>query len=508
MQKPWRCQTSPRGLSGKGGLAAVFFLAAVFLMPQAARAADPRPADPRAEGGMLSWPRADMVRALGIFVPERMKELDVPGVGIAVVADGEIVYSGTFGKADKREEMPVSPSTRFEAGELGEAVAAYAAISMVRDKLLFLDAPLSRDLPKPWLRDAGDNARVTLRQVLTHTSGLGDNAAHPSHVTSFEPGSRFRHSGVGFLYLQHAMEVVSGQSFEEAMSQRAFKPLGMDTSSYLPGEEEHAPLARGYVPVGFLLTSFYLPFAISFIVIVGLLWALSRFTLQRRVEPADMIWPAAGGLFFAVGMVWWGLGVGAAFFVIGIAVFYALGVSALGAFFYYLAYVAGIARSRDGFIDRGRGRPESIVIAGAFVLALLASMPVFNHMLRVPVWPFLRESVSAASSFRTTAPDMARFMIEIMDGRQMGPKMQARMLNERVPVEGPYFWCLGLGLRQDRDHETLWTRGSATGFESLMVMDPSRRAGVVVLTNSREGAALAQDVARNVLGIEAVWSLP
>src|SRR3546814_14795697 len=86
---------------------------------------------------------------------------------------------------------------------------------MVRDKLLFLDAPLSRDLPAPWLSDKKDDARVTLRQVLTHRSGLGDNIAHPSRVTSFEPGSRFSPSGVGFLYLQHVMEVGANARSEE-----------------------------------------------------------------------------------------------------------------------------------------------------------------------------------------------------------------------------------------------------------------------------------------------------
>jgi CubicO group peptidase (beta-lactamase class C family) len=103
---------------------------------------------------------------------------------------------------------------------------------------------------------------------------------------------------------------------------------------------------------------------------------------------------------------------------------------------------------------------------------------------------------------------MGRFMIEIMDGDTLGGETQARMLSERVPVAGPFAWALGLGVREDAGHETLWTRGSATGFESLMVMDPARRVGVVILTNSRAGGELAQDIARNVLGMEAVWSLP
>lgn len=495
------CQTGRRAAVA----VAAFFLLSVFLPPQVAHAEDSR-----ASGGMLAWPEADMARALGIFVPERMKVLRVPGVSLAVVADGQIIYSGTFGKADKGASTPVTPFTLFEAGELGETVAAYGALSMVRDKLLFLDAPLSRDLPAPWLSDKKDDARVTLRQVLTHRSGLGDNIAHPSRVTSFEPGSRFSHSGVGFLYLQHVMEVVANAPFEKLMETRVFKPLDMRASGYMFSPDTRAQLAQGYVPLRFPLTLFYLPFAIAFALILSAVWGISRFMLQRRLDPVDFFWPIFGGFGFAIAVVWWGLGVAHAAFVVGLALFCALILAMLASFAYYLLYVVGLARARDGVISRGRGSKEGIIVALSGLIALAAFLPALNWAVPAMRLAILsgEERANVAVSYHTTAQDMARFMVEIMGGAHLGDELHSRMLSERVPVEGPVFWSLGPGIRAGDAGETLWSRGSTMGFESLMVMDPSRRAGVVVLTNSREGGELAQDVARNVLGLEAVWSLP
>ncbi|MCE9648320.1 MAG: beta-lactamase family protein [Parvibaculum sp.] len=478
---------------------------AVFLLPQPARADDPR-----AAGGMLGWTHDDMARALGIFVPERMKTLEVPGVSLAVVADGVIVYSGTFGKADKGVSTPVTPATLFEAGELGETVAAYGAMGMVRDKLLFLDAPLSRDLPSPWLVNGDDDARVTLRTVLTHRSGLGDNVAHPSRATSFDPGSRFSHSGVGFLYLQHVMESIAGAPFDELMRKRVLAPLDMRSSGYTLPAGARAQLAQGYVPLRFPLAVFYLPFAVAFALIFSTMWGISRFILQRRIEPVDLAWPVFGGFGFAVAIVWWGLGLAPAAFVVGIAITCALVVAMLAGFAYYLLYIAGLAKAREGIISRGRGSREGMIVVLAGAIALGGFLPALNWLVPVARFTVLRgeERANAAMSFHTTAQDMARFMIETMDGAKLGSEMRNRMLGEQAPVEGPFFWSLGPGVRQDGARQTLWTRGTAMGFESLMVMDPSRRAGVVVLTNSREGGELAQDVARNVLGVEAVWSLP
>lgn len=466
--------------------------------------------DQRSAGGMLAWPREEMVRALGIYVPERMKRFDVPGASIAIVADGSIIYSATFGKADRGSDTPVTPATLFEAGEIGETVAAYAALGLVQDKLLFLDAPLSRDLSKPWLKNADDSRLVTLRQVLTHTSGLPDNAAHPSRSTRFAPGTRFSHSAVGFLYLQHAMEAVSGERIGEVMSKRVFEPLGMKSSGFVIRTADRANLARGYVPLSFPVLLFYLPFGASALLVLALVWGVVRFGLQRRIEPGDLLWPLTAGLVFAVSVVWYGLGLAHGAFVIATSVGYALAVGLLGGVIYYIFRLVGVISSRDGVISRGPEASEGTALGYSLALAFAISLLFFEWMLGVPRFSRLGidSAPNVARSFRTNAGDMAHFMIGFMDGKGVGEALRARMVAERVEVDPPYGWGLGIGIRTDASGETLWARGSRMGFESLMVMDPARRAGVIVLTNSREGSALAQDVARNVFGLNGSWTLP
>ena len=497
----------------------LFLLALVAMLAGSAPGASAD--DPRSAGGMLAWPHEEMVRALGIFVPDQMKIYDVPGVSIAIVKDGAIVYSATFGKAELGSDAPVTPATQFEAGEIGETVAAYAALELVRDKLLFLDAPLSRDLAKPWLDNAEDNRLVTLREVLTHTSGLADNVAHPSHSTHFAPGSRFSHSGVGFIYLQHVMEEVAEEPFETLTAKRIFAPFGMTASGYAPVANE-GDLARGYVPLSYPVLLFYLPFIASFLLALAVVWGIVRFGLQRGLEPADLLWPLTAGLVFAVAIVWYGLGFRHGAFVIGTAVAFALAVGFAGGLIYYLFYVVGIVSSRDGVIARGRDPMERTGFAYALALAFAISLLCFDLSLGVPRFSLLRleTTPNAARSFHTNAADLGRFMIGFLNAEGLGPAMRARMLGDRVELAPPFAWGLGIGIRQGSAegaaegrpggdlNETLWARGSRMGFESLMVMDPARRAGVVVLTNSRDGGALAQDVARNVLGLEGTWSLP
>lgn len=467
-------------------------------------------ADPRAADGMLGWPQDEMTRALGIFVPDRMKQFDVPGVAVAIVEKGEIVYAGTFGKAGKGQEGPVTPDTLFQAGELGQTVEALVALSLVDDKLLFLDAPLSRDLDTPWLTDSDDNAKVTLRQVLTHTSGLGNNVAHPSRRTGYEPGSGFVRSGIGFIYLQYVIEEITGQPLDEVAQSRVFAPLGLTRSHFLLTPEEGLHEARSYVRLGFLLSVFYVPFAAALIGLLVVFWALSRFAFQRRLEPLDYLLPSIGGMLFAMTIVWWGFGLASAAFIIGVALACAAVVAMLAGFAYYLLYIVGLARARDGIITRGGAGGEWVIVVLAGLIALGGFSPALKWAVPVPQLQMLRgvPEANAATSFRTTAPDMARLMIALMEGTPLTRITRERLYAEPVPAGGPFSWSLVSGVRRDGARETYWMRGSVLGSESLMVMDPARRSGVVILTNSRSGGELAQDIARNVLGVEAVWSLP
>jgi CubicO group peptidase (beta-lactamase class C family) len=95
-----------------------------------------------------------------------------------------------------------------------------------------------------------------------------------------------------------------------------------------------------------------------------------------------------------------------------------------------------------------------------------------------------------------------------MDGEKIGSSTQARMFAERVKINDKHSQTLVLGVRRDEAGETLWSRGAVTGFESLMVIDPERQVGVVVLTNARQGAELTQEIARHIFGMDGVWTQP
>lgn len=182
----------------------------------------------------------------------------------------------------------------------------------------------------------------------------------------------------------------------------------------------------------------------------------------------------------------------------------------LAGFAYYLLYIVGLARARDGIITRGGAGGEWIIVVLAGAIALGGFSPALKWSIPVAQFESLRgvPVANAAVSFRTTAPDMAQLMKALMGEAPLSRIMRGKLYADPVPAGGPFYWSLVSGMRRDGPRETYWMRGSVLGSESLMVMDPARRSGVVILTNARSGGELAQDIARNVLGMEAVWSLP
>ena len=97
-------------------LAAIFCASPAFAADQSGTREQP--------AGMLGWPDGEMINALDIFIPQRMAELEVPGVSLAIVKDGKLVYAQAYGVADRKSGAPATPDTLFDAGALGMPVAA------------------------------------------------------------------------------------------------------------------------------------------------------------------------------------------------------------------------------------------------------------------------------------------------------------------------------------------------------------------------------------------------
>jgi CubicO group peptidase (beta-lactamase class C family) len=179
------------------------------------------------------------------------REAKIPGVAITVV-DQEVVQSAAFGMANTN--MPVRTNTIFEAASLSKQVVAFATLKLCKAGLLELDTPLAHYVPEPNLELDPRLAEITVRHVLSHTSGLPNWSPETEiAVTQFQPGTRFSYSGIGFEKLQTVIEKVANTSLEKHIQATIFQPLGMKHSSFIWREDFANQTAVGHDQNGIVL---------------------------------------------------------------------------------------------------------------------------------------------------------------------------------------------------------------------------------------------------------------
>ncbi|MEQ9146026.1 MAG: serine hydrolase domain-containing protein [Parvibaculaceae bacterium] len=459
------------------------------------------------DGGMLAWPREDMARALSIYVPRRMAEEDVPGLAMAVVADGRLVFEQGFGTSDLADAAPVTPNTLFEAASLGKPVAAVGALSLVREGKLALDVPLGTKLEEPWLGDEDDHTAITLRQVLTHTSGLSNFVRCCSDESWETPGSGFSYSGVGYMYMGHVMAQVAEMPFDKFMRTRVLGPMGMDSSGYSLADPLVPTVARGFAPYYQPLLVFLLP-TLGFFAVLAIVSALVvRVGLNRlKLNPVDFAPALILSILLTTTMIGVLFGLWALLFILAYVAAYAVFVLLASLMLLLVFAFLGLLGPADGTLARGESRTDPVVVAVAVAMVIASSFFFIGR--NVPVPAMAGDTVNPAFSLRASAHDLGRFVEGYLDGAVIGPHLRDRMLSETVPVDGPIRWGLGFGVREGATGMTAWQWGANPGFQAIMVVDPRRRAGVVVLTNTAKAGPLVQEIAGHVMGEEPGWRIP
>ncbi|MBI3405103.1 MAG: beta-lactamase family protein [Acidobacteria bacterium] len=114
-------------------------------------------------------------------IPQLMERFHIPGVTIAVVKDFQVQWTKTYGLADVTANAPVNPDTRFQAASISKPVTAFAVMRSVEAGKLSLDEDVNKYL-KSWKVPENEFTRgrpVTLRALLSHTSGTGDGFGFP-----------------------------------------------------------------------------------------------------------------------------------------------------------------------------------------------------------------------------------------------------------------------------------------------------------------------------------------
>ncbi|HWZ86019.1 MAG TPA: serine hydrolase [Thermoanaerobaculia bacterium] len=193
--------------------------------------------------------RSQLSSTLDRVIPRLMKDGDVPGVSLAVVKDGRVLWRHDYGVKDAKTGAPIDEDTIFEAGSLSKPVFAYAVLKLVDAGIIKLDTPIVKYLPGDYSDDPR-LALITPRHVLSHTTGFPNWREGRDLTIAFTPGEKFSYSGEGFVYLQKAVEHVTGQTLGAVMKRLVFVPLQMKSSAYSWEDRFESRKATGHDGLG------------------------------------------------------------------------------------------------------------------------------------------------------------------------------------------------------------------------------------------------------------------
>lgn len=194
---------------------------------------------------------------LDSLINQLLEKHQVPGISMALLTDGQLHSTKTYGLVQLGEDTPISTNSMFSVGSVSKVGNALLTLRLVEEGLLDLDTDVNTYL-KDWQVAESQFTRerpVTLRTLLSHTAGCtvhgfddflpeeelpttlqilqGSGPAKNQRVyVDFPVGSRFRYSGGGITVIQAIIEAVTDLPYHEAAHQWLFAPLGMERSSY------------------------------------------------------------------------------------------------------------------------------------------------------------------------------------------------------------------------------------------------------------------------------------
>ena len=183
---------------------------------------------------------------IGRIAAQVLEQTGVPSASVAIVQHGKLVYTHAYGSArlatDSSPAIPATPAMRYSIGSISKQFAAAAILMLQEQGKLRLDDPVGKYIPG--LTRAGE---VTIRQILSHTSGYQDYWPEDYVMTpmlrsetaqqildtwakkplDFNPGTQWQYSNTNYVIAGRIVEIVSGQPLFQFLTERIFRPLGM-----------------------------------------------------------------------------------------------------------------------------------------------------------------------------------------------------------------------------------------------------------------------------------------
>jgi CubicO group peptidase (beta-lactamase class C family) len=228
---------------------------APWALSSAIAAAVPGCSGSTASSGSGDAPIPAKYQAFASAFDQERQQLGVPGASVALIEHDEVTFAHGFGTKGPNSQEPVGAKTLFRIGSMTKALTATALLGLVQSGAVSLDATLTSLVPDVAISDAIDLSTLTVRQLLSHQSGLydylvvsgpTDDAALSQFLTSHDyaaneyfmdpPGTFYNYSNPDYYLAGLVLERAGGVPYRQAVAERVLSPLGMSRTFFLPAE--------------------------------------------------------------------------------------------------------------------------------------------------------------------------------------------------------------------------------------------------------------------------------
>lgn len=196
------------------------------------------------------------------LVPELLEQAYIPGLSVAVIRDGRVVWDGAYGVKNTTTDESVSRETVFEAASLTKPLFAYAVMHLAEKGTLDLDTPIVDYLDLDEIESFIEHPvtldefqyswfkQITSRHVLSHSSGLPHGERGEPYPLQFAPGGDYRYSAEGYRLLQILVEKLTRSRVTSLVKETVIEPLGMTRTSMVWRDEFGSDAANGHDRLG------------------------------------------------------------------------------------------------------------------------------------------------------------------------------------------------------------------------------------------------------------------
>lgn len=184
------------------------------------------------------------------FIERYQKYYQIPGVSLALIKDGRMVYHKTYGVKNTFTGEKVDDNTLFEAASITKPVFAFAVQRLAERGVIDLDKPLYQYLPYPDIEQDERYKLITARHVLTHRTGFPNwRSMNPDGKLNikFTPGTAFGYSGEGFEYLKLVVEKITGKKVEQVLQEEVIEPIGLYHTFFSRNDSLRRMVANGHI---------------------------------------------------------------------------------------------------------------------------------------------------------------------------------------------------------------------------------------------------------------------